>query len=314
MRPMAMSAAVAAARISAGVTAGCLLRCRPGWPPPVGTEGWRPCFRGTVVVVGGWWRRGTVVVVGLGSVVVVVPRGTVVVVVERGSVVDVDGEVVDVVEVVDAAAIVDAGGPSRPRATEPTAVAPAINPSADGLRHGRPGRGGRVTTPLLLGGPTESLTFRRSRCGFCRHGAGRARRYSSCRPHSALSRPAQRPDRGSLPGATGRVQGAHPTDGYPRSSSGLYGTSWSATYPATSRSDQVASGLILTRPRRSRATTGASTRVEASTRRRPLIQACLPARARSSCSTLAAEQHCSGSSSHSGTGWGGTVMTLRLRP
>ena len=34
-----------------------------------------------------------------------------------------------------------------------------------------------------------------------------------CKPHSIFPRPAQRPDRGSSPGATGRVHGQHPIDG-----------------------------------------------------------------------------------------------------
>ena len=34
-----------------------------------------------------------------------------------------------------------------------------------------------------------------------------------CSPHSVLSESAQRPERGSAPGATLRVQGMHPIDG-----------------------------------------------------------------------------------------------------
>lgn len=35
---------------------------------------------------------------------------------------------------------------------------------------------------------------------------------SSCKPHSVLSRPAQRPERGCSPAATGLVQGQHPME------------------------------------------------------------------------------------------------------
>ena len=49
-------------------------------------------------------------------------------------------------------------------------------------------------------------------------------------------------------------------------------------------------------------------------RRRPLIQASLPKRARSSWPTLIAEQQFSGSTFHSSSSWGGTVIIRRLRP
>ena len=48
----------------------------------------------------------------------------------------------------------------------------------------------------------------------------------TCRPHSVFAHPAQRPDRGSSPGATRRVHGSQPIDGYPSSSSQLVGTPW----------------------------------------------------------------------------------------
>jgi len=59
-------------------------------------------------------------------------------------------------------------------------------------------------------------------------------------PHSVLSEPAQRPARGSSPGATGRVAGAHPIDGYPRLWSACVGTRCSPTKAHTSASLQRA--------------------------------------------------------------------------
>ena len=64
----------------------------------------------------------------------------------------------------------------------------------DGQGRVRPGRGGR------------------GRQGRCAH---------VCNPHSVLEAPAQRPLRGSLPGAGLLVQGAQPMDGYPSSTRGL---------------------------------------------------------------------------------------------
>ena len=76
----------------------------------------------------------------------------------------------------------------------------------------------------------------------------------------------------------------------------------------------MAMGLTLMRPRRSRATSGALMRVSASLRRRPLIHADLPSRARSSWPTLTAEQQFSGSTFHSSSFWRATVMIFMLRP
>jgi ABC-type cobalamin/Fe3+-siderophores transport system ATPase subunit len=59
-------------------------------------------------------------------------------------------------------------------------------------------------------------------------GRWRRARAQSWRPHSVLSRPTQRPDRGSF-GSVGRwVQGWQPIDRYPCACSGWTGTSWSA--------------------------------------------------------------------------------------
>ena len=77
---------------------------------------------------------------------------------------------------------------------------------------------------------------------------------------------------------------------------------------------QRAMGFTLIRPRRSRATIGARTRLSASARRRPLIHAALPLRARSSWPTLTAEQQFSGSACHNGSFWRATVMIRRFSP
>lgn len=45
--------------------------------------------------------------------------------------------------------------------------------------------------------------------------------HEACNPHSVLALPAQRPLRGSAPGAGLTVHGAHPMDGYPSSTRGL---------------------------------------------------------------------------------------------
>src|ERR1019366_908817 len=110
-----------------------------------------------------------------------------------------------------------------------------------------------------------------------------------CIPHSVLSRPAQRPERESAADATCCVHGRHPIDGKPRCTKGLTGTSCAAMYAATSGSLQVAMGLIFTSPR-PYPTIGVDARDGASDLRSPLIQACLPRRARSNSATLAAEQ------------------------
>ena len=102
--------------------------------------------------------------------------------------------------------------------------------------------------------------------------------------------------------------------GSPGRSAGSPGCRGRRCSPATSRSDHVAMGLTLTRPRRSRATIGAVTRLSASARRRPLIHAALPLRARSSWPTLTAEQQFSGSACHSGSSWRATVMIRRFSP
>ena len=48
-------------------------------------------------------------------------------------------------------------------------------------------------------------------------------------PHSVFVLPAQRPARGSSPGATARVHGAQPMEANPSSTSGLTGTWCRAT-------------------------------------------------------------------------------------
>src|SRR5947209_8410293 len=67
-------------------------------------------------------------------------------------------------------------------------------------------------------------------------------------PHSVLAWPAHRPARSSCPASTGRVQGQQPIEGYPRSWSGLYGTSLVTTKAQTSRLVHFRSGLTFTRP------------------------------------------------------------------
>src|SRR5580704_17312817 len=95
--------------------------------------------------------------------------------------------------------------------------------------------------------------------------------------------------------------------------SGFVGKSWSAIYPATSSSVQVAIGLTFTMSLvSSHETIGASTRVEASTRFKPVIHAALPLRARASGTTLRNSQHRAephGQSAASGPG----LSTLRFR-
>ncbi len=88
---------------------------------------------------------------------------------------------------------------------------------------------------------------------------------------------------------------------------------WSAPYPATSCSVQVARGLILTMPQfSSKDTIGASRRVGASTRLRPVIQASLPSMACFMGRTLRNSQHWAVPHGHSSAPATGLV-TVRLR-
>ena len=71
------------------------------------------------------------------------------------------------------------------------------------------GSGTPTTMPL---GSVRPANVRRNpgrQPGFVRMFGAQA----SCRPHSVLSRPAHRPDRGSSPGATFDVHGMQPMDG-----------------------------------------------------------------------------------------------------
>ena len=67
---------------------------------------------------------------------------------------------------------------------------------------------GQSRPPLLSGTPTTTRPY--TPAGDV---AGAAPARQTCRPHSVLVLPAQRPERGSSPGATRRVQGAQPMDG-----------------------------------------------------------------------------------------------------
>lgn len=75
-------------------------------------------------------------------------------------------------------------------------------------------------TPQVLGHEEPQVRGHSYQCwtGWCgwvarQRRSGRGQTRSVWRPHSVLSVPAHRPDRGSAPAATGKVQGRHPTEG-----------------------------------------------------------------------------------------------------
>ena len=103
-------------------------------------------------------------------------------------------------------------------------------------------------------------------------------------PHSTLSRPAHRPERP----APGSVEWMSPIDSYPRSCSGLYGSSRARMYSQHISSVQLASGFAFQSSCcSSQPSFGASARVGDWSRRIPVTQASRPASAVTSGATLA---------------------------
>ena len=107
---------------------------------------------------------------------------------------------------------------------------------------------------------------------------------SMCRPHSRVSAFShhQRPERGSSPGFTARVQGAQPTLGYPSACRRFTGTLLSRMYRQTWSAVQSATGLIFQMPPlpSSISILRTSLRVTFWSRRSPVTYASRPARKR----------------------------------